>query len=104
MLICPKGDAVAAAKKTVAPFTPLITATVAVVEQSDSGMEMKQGVDTFFQGMPYLMKGLNELKTLHPFVGGTLIHNTCLFEFYLVSSRGSGIRNGLYAREEAPRE
>ena len=64
-------------------------------------MELKKGIDTFFQGMPYLMKGLNELKTLHPFVGGTLIYDTCIFEIYLVSSRGPGIRNGLYPHEEA---
>jgi hypothetical protein len=67
-------------------------------------MEMKEGIDKFFQGMPILMKALNELKSVHPFVGGTLIYNICLCEFYLMSSRGPRIRNGLYPREEASRE
>jgi hypothetical protein len=65
---------------------------------------MKAEVDSFYQGMPVVMKALNELKSVHPFVCGTLIYDICLCEIYLVSSCGPGIRNGLYPREEASRE
>jgi hypothetical protein len=56
-----------------APFMPLITATVAAAEQSDFAKAIKQRIDKFSEGMPVLMKALDELKALHPFIGGELI-------------------------------
>ena len=52
---------------------PLITATVAAAEQSDIAKAIKQRIDKFSEGMPVLMKALDELKALHPFIGGELI-------------------------------
>jgi hypothetical protein len=34
------------------------------------GKVIKEGIDHFFDGMPVLMKALDELVKLHPFVGG----------------------------------
>jgi hypothetical protein len=34
---------------------------------------MKDGIDKFSEGIPVLMKVLDELKALHPFIGGELI-------------------------------
>jgi hypothetical protein len=34
---------------------------------------MKDGIDNFSQGMPILMSALDELKAVHPFIGGELI-------------------------------
>jgi hypothetical protein len=56
-----------------APFTPIVKATVAVVEQSDIGEAIKERIDKFSEGMPIFMKALDELKSLHPFIGGELI-------------------------------
>jgi hypothetical protein len=36
---------------------------------------MKDGIDKFSQGMPLLMSALDELKAVHPFIGGELIHD-----------------------------
>ena len=30
------------------------------------------GIDKFSEGMPILMKALDELKAIHPFIGGEL--------------------------------
>jgi hypothetical protein len=34
---------------------------------------MKEGINKFSEGIPLLMSALDELKTLHPFLGGELI-------------------------------
>ncbi len=34
---------------------------------------MKDGIDMFSDGIPILMKALDELTALHPLVGGELI-------------------------------
>jgi hypothetical protein len=53
------------------PLAPVITAAVGAVAQSDIGKAVKEGIDHFFDGMPVLMKALDELKSVHPFIGGT---------------------------------
>jgi hypothetical protein len=40
------------------------------IGQTDIGKAIKEGIDHFFDGMPTLMKALDELVKLHPFVGG----------------------------------
>jgi hypothetical protein len=45
-------------------------ATVAAVEQTDVVKAIKDGIDKFAEGMPVLMNALDELKTIHPFIGG----------------------------------
>ena len=52
------------------PFLPVVKATVAVVENSDFGKAMKEGIDKFSEGIPVFMKALDELKGVHPFLGG----------------------------------
>jgi hypothetical protein len=47
-----------------------VKATVAVVEQTDVGQAIKDGINTFSEGMPVLMNILDELKAIHPFIGG----------------------------------
>ena len=37
------------------------------------GKAIKDGIDKLSEGMPVLMKALDELKTAHPFVSGELI-------------------------------
>jgi hypothetical protein len=49
---------------------PVITATVSAVAQSDIGKKIKDGIDKFSEGMPVLLKALDELKAVHPFIGG----------------------------------
>jgi hypothetical protein len=49
----------------------VITAVVGAVGQSDIGKAVKEGIDHFFDGMPVLMKALDELQSVHPFIGGT---------------------------------
>ena len=56
-----------------APFKPIVTATVAAAAQSDIGKAIQYRIDTFSEGMPVLMKALDELKAVHPFIGGELI-------------------------------
>ena len=42
------------------------------VGQSDiGGKTVKENIDHFFDDMSVLMKALDELKSLHPFVSGT---------------------------------
>ena len=45
-------------------------ATVAAVEQTDVGKAIKDGINMFSEGMPVLMNALDELKAIHPFIGG----------------------------------
>lgn len=33
-------------------------------------MVVKEGIDHFFDGMPVFMSALDEVKSLHPFIGG----------------------------------
>jgi hypothetical protein len=51
---------------------PVIAATVSAVAQSDIGKKIKDGIDKFSEGMPVLMNALDELKAVHPFIGGEL--------------------------------
>ena len=54
----------------VTPFTPIFNATVAAAQQTDIGKAIKDGMNMFSEGMPVLMRALDELKSLHPFIGG----------------------------------
>jgi hypothetical protein len=67
------GDVVATTQSRAAPFMPVITATVAVAAQSDIGKVIKDRIDKFSEGMPVLMNALDELKAVHPVIGGGLI-------------------------------
>ena len=49
---------------------PVIKATVTAAAQTDFGKLMKDKIDTFSKGIPVLMNALDELKALHPFIGG----------------------------------
>jgi hypothetical protein len=40
------------------------------VGQTDIGKTIKEGIDNFFDGMPVLMKALDKLAAVHPFIGG----------------------------------
>jgi hypothetical protein len=51
---------------------PIITATVSAVAQSNIGNKIKAGIDKFSEGMPVFMNALDELKAIHPFIGGEL--------------------------------
>lgn len=55
------------------PFIPVITATVVTAAQTDIGKTVLHKIDKFSEGMPILMKALDELKAIHPFIGGELI-------------------------------
>ena len=65
------GDAIGTAQGIAAPFTPLVEAAAGVIGQSDIGQAVKDGIDHFFDGMPVFMSALDEVKSLHPFIGGT---------------------------------
>jgi hypothetical protein len=52
---------------------PIIKATVAAAAQSDIGKAVKEGINKFSEGIPVLMSALDELKAVHPFIGGELI-------------------------------
>ena len=52
---------------------PIIEATVKAVEQTDFGKVIKDKIDAFSEGIPVLMNALDELKALHPFIGGDSI-------------------------------
>ena len=69
----PLDDIVDTAQRTVSPLTPIIQASVAAAEQTDIGKAIKEGIDRFSEGMPVLMNALDELRTLHPFIGGVFI-------------------------------
>jgi hypothetical protein len=66
-------DSAGTVLKDAQPFIPVITATVVTAAQSDVGKAIKHGIDKFSEGMPILMKALDELKAVHPFIGGELI-------------------------------
>jgi hypothetical protein len=54
------------------PFKPIINATFAATQPS--GMkEINEGIDNFSESMPIFMKALDELKSLHPIIGGEFI-------------------------------
>jgi len=65
------GDGISAVQGDATPFAPVISAAANAVGQSDIGKAVKEGIDHFFDGMPVLMKALDEVKNLHPFIGGT---------------------------------
>jgi hypothetical protein len=68
------GDAVGVlggAQNNIAPFQPLITAAAGAIEQTAVGKSIKEGIDTFFDGMPVFMNALDAVADLHPFIGGT---------------------------------
>lgn len=54
----------------VTPFRPIFDATVAAAQKTDIGKAIKDGMNMFSEGMPVLMRALDELKSLHPFIGG----------------------------------
>ncbi|KAF8273628.1 hypothetical protein EI94DRAFT_1795034 [Lactarius quietus] len=63
------GNAIGTAKGIATPFTPVIKAAASAIGQSDIGMAVKEGIDHFFDGMPVFMSALDEVKSLHPFIG-----------------------------------
>ncbi|KAH9995914.1 hypothetical protein BJV74DRAFT_883811 [Russula compacta] len=66
-------DVVSTTQSAVAPFIPIMKATVAAVEQTDIGKAMKDGIDKFAEGIPVFIKALDELKALHPFIGAVVL-------------------------------
>ena len=64
---------VATVQDNAVPFIPIVKATVTAVQQTDVGKAIKEGIDKFSEGMPLFMNALDELKALHPFIGGELI-------------------------------
>jgi hypothetical protein len=68
----PLEDTVATIQERTTPFTPLIAAAACVVEQSDVGQAVKDGIDKFFEVMPVFMNALDAVAELHPFIGGML--------------------------------
>jgi len=68
-MISPISDATTTAKGDAAPLTPIIAAEASAVGQTDIGKPVKEGIDQFFDGLPVLMKSLDELQSLHPFIG-----------------------------------
>ena len=58
---------------TVTPFMPIIDATISAAQQTDIGKAIKEGINKFSEGMPILMRALDELKSLHPFIGGVSV-------------------------------
>ncbi|KAI0301375.1 hypothetical protein BC826DRAFT_989073 [Russula brevipes] len=63
------GDAIDTTQSTATPFIPIVKATVAAAKQTNIGQVITEGINGFSEGMPVLMKALDELKTLHPFIG-----------------------------------
>jgi hypothetical protein len=66
LLVCPQFRAFAIFKQ------------VLPLNKQTSGKAIKEGIDRFSEVMPVLMNALDELRTLHPFIGGELssnIHN-----------------------------
>jgi hypothetical protein len=66
------GETVNAIQNSAQQVIPVITATVSAITQSDIGKKMKDGIDKFSEGMPVLLSALDELKAVHPFIGGEL--------------------------------
>jgi hypothetical protein len=73
VLILAPDDIIDTEQHVVSPLIPIIQAGVAAAEQTDIGRALKEGIDKFSEGIPVLMKALNELKGVHPFIGGELI-------------------------------
>jgi hypothetical protein len=46
--------------------------------QTDVGKAIKDGISKFSEGIPVLMSALDELKSLHPFIGGEFIPRLCV--------------------------
>jgi hypothetical protein len=49
---------------------PIVNATVTASMQSDVGKAIQDGINKFSEGVPVLMNALDQLKSLHPFIGG----------------------------------
>jgi len=64
-----KGVGVSAAPSLISVFKT----TAAAAEKTDIAKALNDGIDKFAEGIPILMDALDELKTLHPFIGGALI-------------------------------
>jgi hypothetical protein len=64
---------VAANLDDAAPLLPVIKATVVAAGQTDLGNAIKEGISKLSEGMPIFMNALDELKAIHPFIGGALI-------------------------------
>jgi len=73
MLIRLLGGAVASMLENAAPYVPIIKATAAGAEQTEIAKAIKERIDKFSESMPIFMKALDELRSLHPFIGGELI-------------------------------
>ncbi|KAI9448651.1 hypothetical protein F5148DRAFT_1153428 [Russula earlei] len=70
-----------------APFMPIITATVLAAQQTDVAKAVKEGIDKLAEGMPVFMKALDELKSLHPAIGGESVQwsiRSCVTETTVV--------------------
>jgi hypothetical protein len=58
---------------------PGVQAAVTAVQQTDVGKTIKHEINTFSQSIPVFMRALDELKTLHPFIGGEFVlRYTCI--------------------------
>lgn len=57
----------------VTPFIPIVNATVTATMQTDVGKAIKDGINKFSEGMPVLMNALDQVKSLHPFIGGAFV-------------------------------
>jgi hypothetical protein len=48
----------------------MIKTTVAAAEKGDVSKIVKEKIDMFSEGMTVFMNALDELKAIHPFIGG----------------------------------
>jgi hypothetical protein len=83
---------------------PVITATVSAVAHTDIGKKIKDGIDQFSEGMPVLLNALDELKAVHPFIGGELIQELASMQIDREGSCCSGIQDGLHTGAKASRQ
>jgi len=65
--------AAATIENNAAPLIPIVNATMEVAQQSDLGKTIKEGIEKLSESTPVFMRALDELKSLHPFIGGELI-------------------------------
>lgn len=86
------------------PCIPIIGATVAAVGQTDVAKAIKERIDKFSEGMPVLLNALDELKNLHPFIGGELILWCTFIRGNRESSRCPGVQNSLHSGAKASRQ
>jgi hypothetical protein len=63
-------DVAATTQDDAAPSVPIIKATVTAVQQTDMAKAIKDEINKFSEGMPIFLNALDELKSLHPFIGG----------------------------------